>query len=106
MNPMTRIIVKKATTKLIHGRSKTKKPMSRPNSGSLALKGLPLRQSRKVSHWVAAERPAKRPTASGAAIVAVRRIGSARRRGGSLAPRSGGGGEVGGGWGAGGGVGP
>ncbi len=80
MKPMTRIIVRKATTKLIHGRSKTKKPMSRPNSGSVVPNGLPLRHSRKVSHWVAADRPAKRPTASGAATVAVRRIGSTSSR--------------------------
>ena len=80
MKPMTRIIVRKATTKLIHGRSKTKKPMSSPNSGSVWPKGPPLRHSRKVSHWVAAERPANRPMASGAAIVAVRRIGSTSSR--------------------------
>ena len=80
MKPMTRIMVRKATTKLIHGRSKTKKPMSMPNSGSVLPNGVPLRHSRKVSHCVAAESPAKSPMASGAAIVAVRRIGSTSSR--------------------------
>jgi hypothetical protein len=76
MKPSTRIIVRNDTTKLIHGRSKTKKEMSNLNSGSVWPNGEPLRQSRKVSHWVAADSPAKRPMASGAAIVAVLRIGS------------------------------
>ncbi len=80
MRPMTSTIVRKAMTKLIHGRSKTKKPMSMPNSKSVVPNGWLLRHSRKVSHWVAAESPAKSPMASGAAIVAVRRIGSTSSR--------------------------
>jgi len=73
---MNTTVIRKETTNRRIGRVKTKKEMSRPNSGSSVPKDRWLIHSRTSCQRLAAAVPANRPITSGAAIITSFRSGS------------------------------